>query len=169
MEYAMSTGLTRANVKTMRQALPLVLAVCGLPGLAAYAATHKPASKAAGAEKISIDRGSGRALLPAPGAKPAPLALRLSNSSDVRRYVTRLTVAVRGSPARCRAAANLRIVQANASGRHPIRVPEGGSVILPAQGVSAPTIQLVNRPVNQDGCKGARFPLRFTFTYRARR
>jgi hypothetical protein len=169
MEYAMFTELTRANVKTMRQVLPLVLAVCGLPGLAAYAATHRPASKAAGAGKISISRGSGKALLSAPGAKPVPLALRLSNSGGARSYVTGLAVAVARSPARCRAAANLRIVQANASRRHPIRIPGGGSVILPAQGVSAPTIQLVNRPVNQDGCKGARFPLRFKFTYRARR
>jgi hypothetical protein len=135
--------------------------------LAAYAATHRPASKAVGAEKIiSISRRSGKALLPAPGAEPVPLALRLSNSGDARRYVTGLAVAVTRGPARCRAAANLRIVQANASSRHPIRVPGGGSVILPAQGVSAPTIQLVNRPVNQDGCKGARFPLRFTVSAR---
>jgi hypothetical protein len=107
--------------------------------------------------------------LSAPGAKPAPLALRLSNSSNVRRYVTRLTVAVTGSPRRCRSSANLRIVQSSVSARHPIGVPGRGSVTLPAQGVSAPTIQLVNRPLSQDGCKGARFPLRFTFSDRARR
>jgi hypothetical protein len=153
----------------MRKMLAMALVACGLPGLASYAATHRPASKGAGAEKISIDRGSGRALLPAPGAKPVPLALRLSNSGGARSYVTGLAVAVARSPARCRAAANLRIVQSNVSPRHPVRVPGGGSATLPAQGVSAPTIQLVNRPVNQDGCKGARFPLRFTFTYRARR
>jgi hypothetical protein len=169
MEYAMSMGLTRANAKAMRQVL-LALAVCGLPGLAAYAATHKPASKAVGAGKIAIDGGSRRAFLAAPpGAKPVPLALRLSNSGGARSYVTRLAVAVARSPARCRAAANLRIVQSNVSHRHPVRVPGRGSVTLPAQGVSAPTIQLVNRPVNQDGCKGARFPLRFTFTYSAHR
>jgi hypothetical protein len=153
----------------MRRVLPLVLVVCGLPGLAAYATTHGPASKATGAGKISVSRASGKAFLSAPGAKPVPLALRLSNSGVARRHVTRLTVAVARSPARCRAGANLRIVQANVSPRHPIRIPGGGSVVLPAQGVSAPTIQLVNLPVNQDGCKGARFRLRFTFAYRARR
>jgi len=161
----MSTRLTRANGKTMHKVLPIALAVCGLPGVAAYAATHGPASQAPRAGPISISRGNGRALLPAPGAKPVPLALRLSNSDDVRSYVTKLTVAVTGSPAGCRGAANLRIVQSNASSHRPIRVPGRGSVTLPAQGVSAPTIQLVDRPVNQDGCKGARFPLRFTFRY----
>jgi hypothetical protein len=153
----------------MGKMLLLALAVFGLPGLAAYAATHRPASPAMGAEKISIDRGSGKALLPAPGAKPAPLILRLSNSSDAWSYVTRLTVSVAPGPARCRAATNLRIVQSNVSSRHPIRVPGRGSITLPAQGASAPKIQLVNRPVNQDGCKGARFPLRFAFTYSAHR
>lgn len=149
----------------MRKVLPTVLAVCGLPGVAAYAATHGPASKAPGAGPISVSRGSGRALLPAPGAKPVPLALRLSNSDDARSYVTKLTVAVTRSPAGCLGVENLRIVQSSTSSRRPIRVPGRGSVTLPAQGVSAPTIQIVNRPVNQDGCKGARFPLRFTFRY----
>jgi hypothetical protein len=149
----------------MCKVLPIVLAACGLPVVAAYAARHGPASKAPGAGPISVSRGSGKALLPAPGAKPAPLALRLSNSGAARSYVTKLTVAVTGSPAGCRGAANLRIVQSNASSRRPIRVPGRGSVTLPAQGVSVPTIQLVDRPVNQDGCKGARFPLRFTFRY----
>ena len=162
----MSTGLTRAMSKATSKMLLLALAACALPGLVAYAAMHKPASKAVGAGKISISRRSGKALLPAPGAEPVPLALRLSNSGDARRYVTGLAVAVTRSPARCRAAANLRIVQSNASSRHPIRVPGRGSVTLPAQGISAPTILLVNRPVSQDGCKGARFPLRFTYSAR---
>jgi hypothetical protein len=162
----MLNGLT-TNGKTMRGTLLLVLAVCGLPGLTAYAATHRPALKGAGAEKISVKSGSGRAFLPGPGAQPAALALKLSNSSGTPRYVTRLTVAVTRSPARCSAAPNLRIVQSNASPRRPIRVRGEGSVTLPAQGVSAPTIQLVNRPVSQDGCKGARFLLRFTFRDRA--
>jgi hypothetical protein len=138
-----------------------MLAACGLLSFAAYAATHRPASKATNAEKISIGRRSGNALLPAPGAKPIPLALRLNNSNDARRYVTGLTVAVTSGPRRCPSLANLRIVQSNLSSRNPLEIPERGSVTLPAQGVSAPTIQLVNRPVNQDGCKGARFPLRF--------
>jgi hypothetical protein len=167
MERTMSAWLRRTNGTAMRGMLLLALAVCGLPGLAAYAATHGPASKAAGAEKISIARRGGKALLPAPGAPPVPLAVRLSNSSAVPRYVTKLTVTVTRSLARCRAEANLRLVQSNVSSLHPIRVPGGGSIPLPAQGISAPTIQLVNRPVSQDGCKGARFPLRIAFTDRA--
>lgn len=153
----------------MRQVLSLALAICGLSGLTAYAATHNPASKAAGAGRISISRVSGRVVLPAPGAAPVRLPLRITNSGGTPSDVTKLGVAVASSPARCRASANLKIVQASASRRHPIRVPAGGAVTLPAQGVAAPTIQLLNRPVNQDGCKGARFPLRFKFTYRSRR
>ena len=165
----MSTGLTGANGKAMRKVLPLVLVVAGLPCLAAYAATHKPASQAMGSGKVSISRASARAFLPAPGAAPAPLALRLRNSDDSRRYVTRLRVAAGHSAASCPSEANLRIVQSNASRRHPLRIPGGGSVTLPGQGVSAPTLQLVDLPVNQDGCKGIRFPLRFRFSQRARR
>jgi hypothetical protein len=154
------------NSKTMRKMLPLTLAACGLLSFVAYTATHRPASKAVNTEKISIGRRSGKALLPAPGAKPVPLALELSNPNDARRYVTKLTVAVASSPRRCPGAANLRIVQSNVSSRRPLRVPGKGSVTLPAQGISAPTIQLVNRPVSQDGCKGASFPLRFTVSAR---
>ncbi len=148
--------------------LLVTLAACGLPVLAAYAATHRSASKTVGAEKVSITPIGEKALLPAPGARPVTLALRLS-SSGARSSVTKLTLAVVRSPSRCRSSANLKIVQSNASSRHPIRVPARGSVTLPAQGVSAPTIQLVDRPVNQDGCKGVRFPLRFTFTVSAHR
>jgi hypothetical protein len=153
----------------MRRMLLLALVACGLPTFAAYAATRMPAAKAGGAERISIAPRSGTAFLPGPGAKPVALPLRLSNAGNERSYVTRLTVEVARSPSRCRSSANLRIVQSNASPRHPIRVPGRGSVTLPAQGVSGPRIQLVNRPVNQDGCKGARFPLRFAFTYSAHR
>jgi hypothetical protein len=153
----------------MRRILLLALVACGLPGLAAYAATQMPAAKAGGATKISIAPSSGRVFLPGPGAKPVTLALRLSNAGNEGSYVTRLTVAVARSPSRCRSSGNLRIVQSNVSPRHRIRVPGRGSITLPAQGVSAPRIQLLNRPVNQDGCKGARFPLRFAFTYSAHR
>jgi hypothetical protein len=165
----MSTPLRRAHGKAMRKMLLLALASCLLPVLAAYAATQRPAAKTGGVEVISVAPKSGKAFLPAPGAKPVMLALRLGNSSGKRRYVTRLTVAVARSPSRCRSSANLRIVQSNVSSRRPIRIPARGSVTLPAQGVSAPTIQLLNRPVNQDGCKGARFPLRFAFTHSAHR
>lgn len=160
--------LRTSNAKTMGKMLPLALVVCLLPALVAYAASRRHVFRGPGAGKISIDRGSGTTLLPAPGAPPAQLALRLGNSSGTRRYVTRLTVAVR-SPAGCSAAQNLRIVQSSVSPRHPIWVPGKGSVTLPAQGISPPTIQLVNRPVSQDGCKGARFPLRFRFEERVRR
>ena len=41
-------------------------------------------------------------------------------------------------------------------------MPAGGSFRLPAQGVTTPSIQLRDLPVNQDACKNARFALEFT-------
>jgi hypothetical protein len=153
----------------MRKALSLVLVLAGLPCLAAYAATHNSAAHKATGGKVTIGRASARAFLPAPSAPATPLALRLINSADSRRLVTSLTVAVGESAPGCPSRANLRIAQSNVSRRRPLRIPAAGSVTLPAQGVSAPTVRLLDRPVNQDGCKEARFPLRFTFSEGRRR
>jgi hypothetical protein len=152
----------------MRKGLPLLLAAVGVPCLAAYAATHKGPANAAGG-KVSISRASARTFLPAPGAPPAALPLRLVNSDDVRHRLTGLRVGVSGEPAGCPSARNLRIVQSSVSQRRPLRIPARGAVTLPAQGISAPTIQLLARPVSQDRCKGARFRLHFDYTDRPRR
>jgi hypothetical protein len=151
----------------MRRVLSLILVIAGLPCLVAYAASHRVSPYAPGAGKVSINRA--RAFLPAPGAPPATLALRLVNSAGAPRYVTRLQVVVGDSPPGCSGSANLRIVQSNVSSRRPLKVPAGGAVRLPAQGITAPTIRLIDRPVSQDGCKRAQFPLRFAFRAMRRR
>jgi large repetitive protein len=106
--------------------------------------------------------GSTTALL-YPGAPAQPIALTLSNPNSVAIYVTALQVSVAGgaSPG-CSAATNLSLTQSSASSTAPARVPAGGSVTLPAQGVTAPTIRLLNLPVNQDACKNTRFSLSYS-------
>jgi hypothetical protein len=106
--------------------------------------------------------GSTTALL-YPGAAAQPIALALSNPNSVAIYVTALQVSVAGSTSPgCSAATNLALTQSSASSTAPVRVPAGGSVTLPAQGVSAPTIRMLNLPVNQDACKNARFSLSYS-------
>jgi hypothetical protein len=106
--------------------------------------------------------GSAGALL-YPGAAARPIALTLSNPNSVAIYVTALQVTVAGSSRPgCSAATNLALTQSNASSSAPARVPAGGSVTLPAQGVSAPTIRMLNLPVNQDACKNATFSLSYS-------
>jgi hypothetical protein len=70
-------------------------------------------------------------------------------------------VTVPSGPPGCDPAVNLGIVQSDVSSGAPLEVPAHGSVTLPAQGHSAPTIQLLDLPVDQDACQGAAFPLSF--------
>lgn len=97
-----------------------------------------------------------------PGAAPIALPLTVSNPNPAPILVTGLQVTVTANPPGCAGADNLALGQSSASSSSPLEVPAGGSVRLPARGVSAPTIQLRDLPVNQDACKDARFPLEFT-------
>ena len=106
--------------------------------------------------------GNANALL-YPGAPARPIALTLSNSNSVAIYVTSLQVTVTASTSPgCSPSTNLALTQSNASSAAPVRIPAGGSVTLPAQGATAPTIRLLNLPVNQDACKNARFSLGYS-------
>lgn len=96
-----------------------------------------------------------------PGAPPATLPLTVQNPNSAPIRVTALQVSVATDPPGCASADNLALGQSNASRSMPLKVPAGGSVRLPAQGVLPPTIQLRDLPVNQDACKNARFPLVF--------
>jgi hypothetical protein len=96
-----------------------------------------------------------------PGAPPVALPLTVRNPNPAPIRVTALRVSIAADPPECPSADNLALGQSNASPTAPLRVPAGGSVRLPAQGVQPPTIQLRDLPVNQDACKNARFPLEF--------
>jgi hypothetical protein len=105
------------------------------------------------------------ALLPLyPGAPPQAIPLTLTNPADFAIFVTSVTVAVSSSPLGCDSATNLRFAQSDVSGAAPVKVPPHGSVTLPTQGRSAPSIQLLDLPVNQDACQNAQFPLNLTGT-----
>ncbi len=104
--------------------------------------------------------GSGGELYP--GGPPETIPLTLYNPNDEPLYVTSLAVAVSKSPAGCEAATNLRLTQSSASAEKPLILPANGSVTLPAQGVSAPMLQLLELPSNQDACKSVTFRLRYT-------
>lgn len=97
-----------------------------------------------------------------PGAPPNAIRVTLANPNDASIFVTSLTVTVPGGPAGCDSARNIGLAQSDVSSAAPVKIQAHGSVTLPAQGRSAPTIQLVNLPVNQDACQNARFPLSFT-------
>jgi hypothetical protein len=96
-----------------------------------------------------------------PGAPAVALPLTVQNPNPAPIRVTALRVSIAADPPGCAGADNLALGQSNASRARPLKVPAGGSVRLPAQGISPPTIQLRDLPVNQDACKNARFPLEF--------
>ena len=97
-----------------------------------------------------------------PGAPAQALPVVLGNPNPVRILVTGLRVAATADPGGCESAANLELTPSSASPAAPLAVPAGGSVALPAAGVSAPAIALRDLPVNQDACQGVRFPLAFS-------
>ncbi len=96
-----------------------------------------------------------------PGAPPVALPLTVQNPNPAPIRVTALQVSITADPPGCPSTDNLTLDQSNASRALPLKVPPGGSVRLPAQGILPPTIQLRDLPVNQDACKNARFPLDF--------
>lgn len=96
-----------------------------------------------------------------PGLPPTAIPVRIANPNDVAIEVTEIAVAVREAPANCRAE-NFELTPAGASPADPLLVPAGGSVDLPATGTAAPTIRMVDLPVEQDACRGAEIPLLFS-------
>jgi len=115
----------------------------------------QPKSFSIAAELSDLSR-----LYPGAPAIAVPLVLTNPNSAPIR--VTSLKVSVSADPAACPSGANLELIQSSASERKPVKIPAGGSVRLPAGGVSAPAIALRDLAVNQDACQGASFPLAFS-------
>lgn len=101
-----------------------------------------------------------------PGAPPQALPLTIANPNPVPILVTSLQVKATADPPGCGSTENLVLAGSSASGAAPIKVPASGSVSLPAPGISAPSIQLRDLPVNQDACQRTQFPLAFSGTAR---
>jgi hypothetical protein len=96
-----------------------------------------------------------------PGGPAGMLALTFDNPSGDTIYVTALNVAVTNTPAGCDRTADFRVIQSNVSESNAVAIPPHGSATLPTQGVSAPRLMLVDRPVNQDACQNARIGFAF--------
>lgn len=101
-----------------------------------------------------------------PGTPPVALPLTIVNPNPVPIFLTDLRAAATASPPGCAGAENLELVPAGVSSATPLEVPAGGSVSLPAQGVTPPTIRLRDLPVSQDACQSTQFPLAFSGTAR---
>jgi len=102
-----------------------------------------------------------------PGGPAQPILLVVHNPNDVPIYVTALTVALTTDTPNGCSRANLVLTQANlaTAGSTPgaIVVPAGGSVTLPAQGVGAPTIRLVDNGTDQTpACANETFVLSYS-------
>lgn len=96
-----------------------------------------------------------------PGAPAQALPLTIANPNPVPILVISLQVQATSDPPACGSAENLILSGSSVSSAHPVKVPAGGSVNLPAPGVSAPSIQMRDLPVNQDACQRSQFPLSF--------
>jgi hypothetical protein len=90
-----------------------------------------------------------------PGAQGRTIALRLSNPNGYPIFVTSLTVAVTDTPAGC-GRENFDVTQPDVSDARPLSVSAYSSITLPAGDVSAPSLRLLDLPVNQDPCKSLR-------------
>jgi hypothetical protein len=98
-----------------------------------------------------------------PGGATATIAAKLNNPTAKPLFVTGLTVTIAGTglPLGCDSGW-FEITQSNISPVAAVKLPANGSVTLPAQGVSAPTVRMIETGTNQDACKSAQPTLTFT-------
>lgn len=96
-----------------------------------------------------------------PGFPPTPIPLRITNPNPVPIEVTALRVAIGDAPEGC-GAANFELVPGAVSPSEPLQIPAGGSAELPTETIAAPSVRMLNLPVNQDACQEAQIPLIFS-------
>jgi hypothetical protein len=92
--------------------------------------------------------------------RPRSALVTVVNPNDVPVEVTRLTVALASDPPGC-PVESFRLIPSSASSDSPLALPAGESVALPSGSISAPAIEMLNLPVNQDACLGAKLDLVF--------
>ena len=89
------------------------------------------------------------------------VAVTVTDPNSVHIYVSALRSAppANSTPAGCTTAQNLEVQPPNISATNTLVVPANGTVMLPAQGVAAPRLRLLDLPtVNQDVCKAKSSP-----------
>lgn len=111
-------------------------------------------------ESLSISVGQVAGLYP--GGVPREIPVTLANPNDHAIFVTSVAATASGGPPGCDSAGNLSLTPSSASDLAPVVIQAHASVTLPAQGATAPTIRLLNLPVNQDACRSASFALNVT-------
>jgi hypothetical protein len=95
-----------------------------------------------------------------PGDPAQQVPVRIANPNSVPIEVTTLTVDISGDPPNC-PVGNFALTPSSVSPTAPLTVPAAGSVNLPTEKIAAPSISMLNLPVNQDGCRGTEVPLAF--------
>jgi hypothetical protein len=91
-----------------------------------------------------------------------PVRIQNSYPYPITFTALRVTVDAGSSRPRCDGRADLAVRQSNtAGGAVAVHIPAHSTIVLPAQGASAPFLRMRDLPVNQDGCKGARFTIRY--------
>jgi hypothetical protein len=95
-----------------------------------------------------------------PGGAARSIPAKIFNPNNVPITVTSMTVSVQRSslPSGC-VAASFKVTQSTMSSSRTVQVPANSSVTLSAQGVSAPSIALVDTHTNQDTCQNAQLTL----------
>jgi hypothetical protein len=96
------------------------------------------------------------ALFPGDPAQQVPLTIGNPNPAPIE--VTSLTATVSGSAPGC-AAENFELTASNASATMPLVVPAEASVEVPSATITAPSISLLDLPINQDACQGTELQL----------
>lgn len=91
--------------------------------------------------------------------------LRSSKRLPFRRRA-QLAMTVTSRSAAC-PASNVLIIQSNLSARPSLKIAGHSRVTLPAQGITAPEIVLLNSPSNQDACENASFQLSYAGSARS--
>lgn len=96
-----------------------------------------------------------------PGLAPTVIPVRVTNPNEVPIQITAITAAIEETPVDC-GAENFELTPAGLSAAAPLVVPADGSAELPADGLEAPTIRMLNLPIEQDACRGSEIPLVFS-------
>lgn len=93
-----------------------------------------------------------------PGLAPRDIPVTLSNPNGVTIYVTDIKANLKSTGAPGCNARWFTVTQASLP-QSGIAVPPHGTVTLPAQGATAPTVRMIESGTNQDSCQGARLTL----------
>jgi hypothetical protein len=98
-----------------------------------------------------------------PGAAAQAIAVTVHNPNNAPIQVTSVTAALASSglPSGCQGGW-FQIVQSSVSTATPVQVPANGSVTLPAQAASAPTIAMIDSGTVQNACEDAHITITYT-------